>query len=191
MTINILNSSERTNFGFWMYLMTDFVLFASLFAVYAVLQGNTFGGPTGAQIFNTQFALLETFILLASSFTCGLALLAGHKARAGQVLVWLCITALLGATFVSLEVSEFVKFIAVGNGPSASGFLSAYFTLVGTHGLHVTLGLVWMLALMVAIGVRGLTQGNMRKLELLTMFWHFLELIWIFIFVIVYLLAIV
>jgi cytochrome o ubiquinol oxidase subunit 3 len=187
-----LTSEERANdstvaFGFWVYLMTDFVLFAGLFAVYAVLRANTFGNVSGHDIFSGPFVLLETVILLSSSFTIGLSLLAARKNEKWQTLSLLFITACLGVSFVVLEVTEFARLIATGHGPQQSGFLSAYFTLVGTHGLHVSLGLLWLIVLIVALARKGLTRGNMRKLLLFSLFWHFLDIIWIFIFTLVYL----
>jgi cytochrome o ubiquinol oxidase subunit 3 len=176
-------------FGFWMYLMSDLILFAGLFSVFIVLRGNVFGGASGGQIFSLPFVLAETLILLTSSFTCGLAMLAARSENVQQVLLWLGATALLGASFVAMEVSEFGRLIASGTGPRNSGFLSAYFTLVGTHGLHIVLALVWVIALMVVIARRGLTRPNMRKLMLWGMFWHFLDIVWIFIFTIVYLMG--
>jgi cytochrome o ubiquinol oxidase subunit 3 len=180
-------------FGFWMYLMTDFVLFASLFAIYAVLRANDLGGLSASQIFNGPYVLTETLILLTSSFTCGLAVLAAHggkKDKKAMVIFWLAISALLGAIFVTMELSEFTKLVLAGNSWQASGFLSSYFTLVGTHGLHIIVGLLWVVALIIAIARHGLTKSNLRKLMLWSMFWHFLDLIWIFIFTIVYLLPI-
>jgi cytochrome o ubiquinol oxidase subunit III len=177
-------------FGFFTYLMTDFVLFASLFAVYAVLHVNTFGGPSAESLFSAPLALLETLILLSSSFTCGLSLFAAKKESTGGVILGLLATLALGALFVVLEVSEFAQLVASGNGPSRSAFLSSFFTLVGTHGLHVTIGLLWIVALIIAIARRGLTRSNLRKLTLFALFWHFLEIIWIFIFTIVYLMGI-
>ncbi|MDB5237481.1 MAG: cytochrome o ubiquinol oxidase subunit [Parcubacteria group bacterium] len=191
MTNESLKKDSTTVFGFWVYLMTDFVLFASLFAVYAVLHANTFGGAGGKDIFDARFVLIETLILLTSSFTIGLSLLAARTGKKWPVLVLILLTAALGAAFVSMELSEFSSLIAAGHGPQQSGFLSAYFTLVGTHGLHVTIGLLWALALIVAILRRGLTQPNMRKLMLFSLFWHFLDIIWIFIFTFVYLLGII
>ena len=176
-------------FGFWMYLMTDFVLFASLFAVYAVLRANTFGGPSGLDIFNGPFVLTETVILLTSSFTAGLSLLAARDGNKRGVLFGLMVSGLLGLSFVLLEFSEFAKLIAEGDGPQLSGFLSSYFVLVGTHGLHIIVGLLWIVALIFAIVRKGLTRANMRKLMLWSMFWHFLDIVWIFIFTIVYLLS--
>jgi cytochrome o ubiquinol oxidase subunit 3 len=190
LTHHTLKEDSTTFFGFWMYLMTDFVLFASLFAVYAVLRTNTFGGPGSADLFNGPFALGETLILLTSSFTCGLALLCARKGDKSYTLFFLMLTFVLGALFVGFEFSEFARLVGAGDTWHTSAFLSSYFTLVGTHGLHVTVGLFWMLALMIAIYLQGLTRFTMRKLILLSTFWHFLELIWIFIFVIVYLLGI-
>jgi cytochrome o ubiquinol oxidase subunit 3 len=202
-------ADSTTLFGFWMYLMTDFVLFASLFAVYAVLRGNTFGlpaqtgGPSGRELFDLPYVLIETLLLLTSSFTFGLVFLAARSGKRSLTLLALAVTAILGLSFVIMEVSEFTRLIAAGNGPQLSGFLSSYFALVGTHGLHVAIGLIWMVALMISIargtsprrsGLRpregGFTRSNMRKLMLLGMFWHFLDIIWIFIFTIVYLMGV-
>ena len=182
-------TEDAIQLGFWLYLMTDFVLFASLFAVYAVLHNNTFGGPSGHDIFSAPFVLLETLILLASSFTCGLALIAGHEGNKKGVTALLGATAALGALFVGLEINEFAKLALEGSGWWRSGFLSSYFTLVGTHGLHVSIGILWMCSLMVMIGKRGLSRSNLRKFAMLAIFWHFLDLIWIFIFTIVYMMG--
>ncbi len=190
MTNESHTKDATTVFGFWMYLMTDFVLFASLFAVYAVLHDNTAFGLGSAQLFNGPFVLTETLILLTSSFTCGLMLLGARAGKKGWVIFWLIVIALLGTTFVVMEFSEFAKLIASGNGPQASGFLSSYFALVGTHGLHIVIGLLWVVALIISIVSRGLTRSNMRKLILWSMFWHFLDIVWIFIFTIVYLMGI-
>ena len=182
-------TDATTLFGFWVYLMTDFVLFASLFAVYAVLRGNTFEGPAGSQLFDLPFVLIETILLLTSSFTYGLALLAARAGSRNYTITALALTAILGLSFVVMEISEFIRLIGAGSGPARSGFLSSYFALVGTHGLHVALGLVWMIVLMIALMRRGFTRPTMRKLMLLGMFWHFLDIIWIFIFTIVYLMG--
>jgi cytochrome o ubiquinol oxidase subunit 3 len=190
LTVEERTADSRVVFGFWMYLMTDFVLFATLFAVYAVLRNSTYGGLSGAQLFDLPYVLIETILLLSSSFTCGLALLAARAGSTRLVILSLGATALLGASFVFMEVSEFARLISAGNTPQLSGFLSSYFTLVGTHGLHVTIGLVWILALIIAIAAHGLTRANMRKLMLFSLFWHFLDIVWIFIFTIVYLMAI-
>lgn len=176
-----------TTFGFWVYIMTDCVLFATLFATYAVLHHNTFGGPAGQQLFNLPYVLVETLVLLTSSFTCGLGILAARATRPRQVLAWFGITFLLGLTFLTLELTDFGQLVAAGNSWSRSGFLSSFFTLVGTHGAHITAGLLWMLVLIAKVASGGLTRNNIRRLTLLSLFWHFLDLIWIFIFTIVYL----
>lgn len=181
----------KTVFGFFTYLMTDFVLFAALFATYAVLRSGTFGGPAPAAVFDARFALLETLILLSSSFMCGLALLAARRERLRDTLLALSATFLLGGAFLALELSEFSRLAARGAGPSRSAFLSSYFTLVGTHGLHIALGLLWMLALGLSLAFRGFTRANLRKLALWSLFWHFLDIVWIFIFTIVYLFGII
>jgi cytochrome o ubiquinol oxidase subunit 3 len=180
-------AAEKTTLGFWIYLMTDCVLFASLFAVYAVIHRNTFGGPSGKELFDLPYVLGETMILLTSSFTCGLAVLAAQKQRKTDVMFWLGITFVLGALFLGLELHEFSHLVHEGNSWRRSGFLSAYFTLVGTHGLHITFGLLWMAIMMIYTMKRGLTQGVTKRLKLLSLFWHFLDIVWIFIFTIVYL----
>jgi cytochrome o ubiquinol oxidase subunit 3 len=182
--------NDLTQLGFWVYIMTDCVLFASLFATYAVLRFNTFGGSGGAQLFNANYVLMETLALLSSSFTCGLGILAARSNSRAKVLGWFGLTAVLGLTFLGLELSEFSRMIAAGNGPQRSGFLSSYFTLVGTHGLHITVGLIWMFVMMVQIARVGLTRGTVRRLTLLSLFWHFLDIVWIFIFTIVYMMGI-
>jgi cytochrome o ubiquinol oxidase subunit 3 len=184
-----IDARTKTIFGFWVYLMTDCVLFASLFATYAVLHTHTYGGPSGQELFSLPFVLAETLILLTSSFTCGLAILAAKKPDRQQVLIWLAITGLLGLTFLGLELSEFHKLAAEGNSWRRSGFLSAFFTLVGTHGLHIATGLLWMGVMMFQTLKRGLTASVVKRLTLLSMFWHFLDIIWIFIFTIVYLMG--
>ncbi len=182
-------ADARTLFGFWVYIMSDCILFASLFATYAVLHNSTFGGPNAKELFNLHFVLIETLILLTSSFTYGLAMLSAHHHKKPRALLFLAITFILGITFVSLEVNEFTHLISEGNGPDKSAFLSAFFTLVGTHGLHVTVGLMWMFTLMAQVLDKGLTYMTMRKLATLGLFWHFLDIIWIFVFSIVYLMG--
>ncbi|HUC87548.1 MAG TPA: cytochrome o ubiquinol oxidase subunit III [Candidatus Binatia bacterium] len=182
-------ADDKATFGFWVYIMTDCVLFASLFAVYAVLHNNTFGGHTGKQLFSLPYALGETMVLLTSSFTCGLAVLAAQRRNKNQVLFWLGVTFLLGLTFLGLEIHEFRDLVISGNSWRRSGFLSGFFTLVGTHGLHITIGLLWMAVTMVLIYKRGLNRGIVRRLTMLSLFWHFLDIVWIFIFSIVYLLG--
>lgn len=180
---------ERTIFGFWVYLMTDCVLFASLFATFAVLRNSTFGGPSGDQLFSLPYVLVETLLLLTSSFTCGLAILAARQRNKNLVIALFGLTFLLGLGFLTLEVTEFNHLVSEGNSWRRSGFLSAFFTLVGTHGAHITAGLLWMVVMMAQVLRRGLTTNNVRKLTLLSLFWHFLDAIWIFIFTIVYLLG--
>lgn len=179
--------SSTAVFGFWVYLMTDCVLFASLFAVFSVLRNNTYGGPSGAQLFSLPYVLIETLALLCSSFTCGLALLSAERRHKKQTLVWLGVTFALGLTFLGLEIAEFHKFIKMGDSWHRSGFLSSYFTLVGTHGAHITIGLLWMAVMGVFIYKRGLGPLTLKRLRMLSLFWHFLDVVWIFIFTIVYL----
>jgi cytochrome o ubiquinol oxidase subunit 3 len=177
-------------FGFWVYLMTDCVLFATLFATYAVLRNNNFGGPTAHELFhNLRPILAETIILLTSSFTCGLALLALQRRNKNQVIGWFLVTLLLGISFLYLEISEFTKLIGEGSGPDRSGFLSSFFTLVGTHGTHIFVGSVAMIIFMSQVWKRGLTPTLSRRLLCLGLFWHFLDIVWIFIFSIVYLMG--
>lgn len=181
---------HRTSIGFWVYLMTDCLLFASLFATYAVLRTATAGGPGAHEIFELPLALTETIILLASSFTCGLVLL-GLKARnIRQIIIAMIMTYILGVTFLTIEISEFAKFISEGHSWQQSAFLSAYFTLVGTHGLHILFGLVWLVVLVAVLLRKGLTAKLTRQLTLFGLFWHFLDLVWIFIFTVVYLLGV-
>ncbi|MEQ2025293.1 cytochrome o ubiquinol oxidase subunit III [Xenorhabdus szentirmaii] len=176
-------------FGFWIYLMSDLVLFASLFATYAVLVNGTAGGSTGKEIFELLFVLVETFLLLFSSITYGFAMLCMNKGKAAQVNLWLFITFLLGLGFVSMEVYEFHKLISEGFGPDRSAFLSSFFALVATHGLHVTFGLIWIIVLMVQVARRGLTEVNRTRLNCLSLFWHFLDVVWICVFTVVYLMG--
>lgn len=182
-------TDSKTLLGFWIYLMTDCLLFGCLFATYAVLRANTFGGPGASELFSLPFVLIETLLLLTSSFTAGLMMLAAHRARRRQVLVWLAVTFALGAGFLGMELSEFGKLIAEGNSFRRSGFLSAFFTLVGTHGLHIATGLLWMAVMAFQVAGRGLVPPVVRRLALVNMFWHFLDVVWIFIFTIVYLLG--
>jgi cytochrome o ubiquinol oxidase subunit 3 len=180
---------NKTIFGFWVYLMTDLIMFGVLFASYAVLHTNTFGGPSPKELFSLPGALTETLILLISSFTCGLAMLAAHRGKKNLVLGWFALTAALGIAFLALELTEFSHLIADGQSFRSSAFLSSFFTLVGTHGLHITVGLLWMLISMAMVYVRGLTSHIVNKLVRLSMYWHFLDLVWIFIFTIVYLMG--
>ncbi|HVS78893.1 MAG TPA: cytochrome o ubiquinol oxidase subunit III [Candidatus Saccharimonadales bacterium] len=182
---------EKTVFGFWLYLMTDCILFASLFATYAVLRTSTFGGPSGEILFSPNFVLAETLVLLTSSFTCGLGILAARRGQLRPVLVLFGITFLLGLTFLGLELHEFKHLYDTGDSWRRSGFLSSFFTLVGTHGLHITVGLLWMGTMMVRVFKAGINRSNLRQLTMLSLFWHFLDIVWIFIFTVVYLMGIV
>lgn len=184
------NKEAKALFGFWIYIMSDALLFASIFATYAVLHNNTFGGPSARELFSMPFVLTETLILLASSFTFGLAsLYAHHHNSKGKVLTWLIVTFLLGAIFIAMEMTEFAKLVTEGNSWQRSGFLSSFFTLVGTHGLHVTAGLVWMGGLIVQVWRRGINVITVGKVGTLGLFWHFLDIVWIFIFTFVYLMG--
>lgn len=181
--------AETASLGLWIYLMTDVVLFGCLFATYAVLRNNTVGGPTGAELFDLPFILVSTLLLLTSSFTSGLAMLALSKGSKKVVLTWLSITVALGITFLFLEFHEFSQLIAEGNSWQRNAFLSSFFTLVATHGIHIIAGLIWALTLMWQVARRGFTVGVRRRLPLFSMFWHFLDVIWIFIFTLVYLMG--
>jgi cytochrome o ubiquinol oxidase subunit 3 len=179
-------------FGFWLYLMTDCIIFASLFAVFAVMSHQFAGGPSGKDLFEIPGVALETTMLLLSSITYGFAMLGAHKNRKGVLLFWLGVTFLLGLSFLVLELREFSHLIAEGAGPSRSAFLSSFFTLVGTHGLHVTFGLIWMVVLSVQVlRHRDLTERDMIRLTCLSLFWHFLDVVWIGVFTFVYLASVI
>lgn len=188
-TVAAEQNSSKTIFGFWVYLMTDCVLFASLFATYAVLHKNTWGGPGGDELFSLPSVLVETLLLLTSSFTAGLAVLAMQRRQKGQVLAWLAATFALGAAFLTMEITEFTQLAAEGNSWQRSGFLSAFFTLVATHGLHIATGLLWLITVFVQLVRKGFTASSVQRLTLFSMFWHFLDVVWIFIFTIVYLMG--
>lgn len=181
---------DKTVFGFWIYLMTDCILFATLFATYAVLHKNTFGGPSAKELFNLPFALMETLILLTSSFTCGLAMVAVDQRAKYKALFLFGITFLLGCAFLGMELKEFNDFVQEGNSWQRSAFLSSFFTLVGSHGLHITCGLIWMLVMFGHMIFRGLTASTVRRLTCLSLFWHFLDVIWVLIFTFVYLMGV-
>lgn len=177
--------------GFWLYLMTDCLLFASLFATYAILHRQTFGGPSSEEIFSLPLAFTETMILLFSSLTCGLAILSSLKNKKNHVIIWLLISFVLGATFIGLEIHEFTDLIKEGQSWTVSAFLSSYFTLVGTHGLHVLIGLLWMAVIIVQIFWQNINTDTFRRLIIFSLFWHFLDVIWIFIFTFVYLMGVI
>lgn len=176
-------------FGFWVYLMTDLVLFAGLFATFAVLRNSTAGGPSAHDIFELKFVAVETMILLVSSITYGFAMVGLHSNKKGMVMGWLAITWLLGASFIAMELYEFHHLITEGAGPQRSAFLSSFFTLVGTHGAHVFTGLLWMAVMMFQIASKGLTSTVSTRLQCLSLFWHFLDVVWIGVFTVVYLMG--
>ncbi|MBC5782027.1 cytochrome o ubiquinol oxidase subunit III [Ramlibacter sp. USB13] len=180
---------QGTLFGFWMYLMSDCLIFAVLFATYAVLGRSYAAGPSGADLFDLPLVAVNTGLLLLSSITYGFAMIAMLAGRKKQLLAWLAVTGLLGLGFLGVEIYEFSHLIHEGAGPQRSAFLSAFFTLVGTHGLHVTFGCIWLVTLMFQVGKLGLTRENKRRLVCLSMFWHFLDVIWIGVFTFVYLMG--
>lgn len=178
---------HSTMLGFWMYLMSDCLIFAILFAVYAVLGGNYAAGPAPKDLFDLPLVAVNTSMLLFSSITYGFAMLAMYRNKVAQTQVWLAVTGLFGLCFLGIELYEFAHMIHLGATPQRSGFLSAFFILVGTHGLHVTFGIIWLVTLMIQVGQKGLIQANKRRLMCLSLFWHFLDVIWIGVFTFVYL----
>ncbi|AKC32229.1 cytochrome o ubiquinol oxidase subunit III [Candidatus Pantoea carbekii] len=176
-------------FGFWIYLMSDCIIFATLFATYMVMVHNTAFGPIAKEIFKLPFVFLETMILLLSSIIYGMAVIAMDRQNKILVVTWLILTGILGSAFIIMELYEFYHLIMNNCGPNRSGFLSAFFTLVGVHGLHVSSGLIWMAVLILQIIKRGLTKINCTRIICLSMFWHFLDIIWIFVFSVVYLIG--
>jgi cytochrome o ubiquinol oxidase subunit 3 len=176
--------------GFWIFLITDCIIFGSLFATYMVLNGNTAGGPTASELFEMPGVIAETFILLTSSFTSGLAVLSMNQGNRKGLIGWLAVTALLGVSFISLELTEFVKLVHEGAAISTSAYWSAFYTLVGTHGLHVSIGLVWMISIMIQLRQHGITSVTRRKVNVISLYWHFLDVVWIFVFTIVYMMGV-
>lgn len=183
--VKVIEKDDKV-FGFWIYLMTDLIIFAVLFATFVVLRHNTFGGPTARDLFHMPFVLAETLILLTSSFTCSLAMIEVHRKQNKPAIFWFMITFVLGASFLSLEVFEFVSFISQGANPQRSAFLSSFFTLVGTHGLHITAGLLWIIVAMFRLMSRPLSHEGISNIFRMALFWHFLDFVWIFIFTVVY-----
>ncbi len=179
-----------TLLGFWIYLMSDLLIFACLFAAFGVLGRSYAAGPSGAELFDLKLVAVNTALLLLSSITYGFAMIAMQAGSKRGVLGWLAVTGLLGAAFVSLEIYEFLHLIHEGAGPQRSAFLTSFFALVGTHGLHVSFGIVWLLTMLVQVGRFGLTTANRRRLFCLSMFWHFLDLVWIGVFTFVYLMGV-
>ena len=180
-----------TMLGFWIYLMSDCLIFAVLFACFGVLGTSYAAGPSPKDLFDLELVSINTALLLLSSITYGFAMLSSYRRSVPGTLLWLGVTGLLGAGFVSIEIYEFAHLIHEGAGPQRSAFLSSFFTLVSTHGLHVTFGIIWLITLMVQVGRHGLTVPNARRLACLSLFWHFLDLIWIGVFTFVYLLGVV
>ncbi len=181
----------NTVFGFWLYLMTDCILFATVFAAFAVARHQFAGGPAGRDIFDLKYVAVETCLLLVSSCTYGFAMLAAFRHNRSQLMLWLGITFLLGLGFIGMEIREFAHLVSEGDGPDRSAFLSAFFTLVGTHGFHVTCGLIWMMVLMLQIAIKQprLDGVYMNRLMCLSLFWHFLDIVWICVFSFVYLMG--
>lgn len=177
-------------FGFWLFLITDVIMFATLFATYVVLRNNTAGGPTAEELFQLPIIIVSTFILLTSSFTSGLAVLAMHRGSLQGLIGWLAVTVLLGAGFIGLEIYEFMHMVHEGATMQTSAFLSAFYVLVGAHGFHVSIGLVWMIALMLQLRRRGITPVTERKVNVISLYWHFLDVVWIFVFTVVYLMGV-
>jgi cytochrome o ubiquinol oxidase subunit III len=177
-------------FGFWIFLLSDIVMFSALFAAYAVLSGNTAGGPTGWELFDLRNVFIETACLLCSSYTAGLGALAAERRRRIPFYAYAAFTFALGAAFLSIEVSEFANMVGKGAGPSRSAFLSAFFALVGMHGAHVSSGLVWLLYLVAQVAAKGLRPHVLRRLLCFSLFWHALDIIWVGVFTLVYLMGV-
>jgi cytochrome o ubiquinol oxidase subunit 3 len=179
-----------TMLGFWLYLMSDSLIFAILFACFAVLGTNYAGGPGPAELFDLRLIAVNTSLLLVSSITYGFAMIEMQNGRLNQVITWLAVTGLLGAGFVAIEIYEFVHLIHEGAGPGRSAFLSSFFALVGTHGLHVTFGIVWLITLLVQLKRNGINEPMRRRVGCLSLFWHFLDIVWIGVFTFVYLMGV-
>jgi cytochrome o ubiquinol oxidase subunit III len=178
-----------TGYGFWIFLLSDIVMFSCFFAAYAVLQGQTAGGPKGAELFDLRNVAVETGLLLLSSFTCGLAMIAADLRNAFWYQVGMAVTCLLGLGFLALELREFAELVGRGAGPTRSAFLSSFFTLVGCHGAHVSAGVLWLLTMMAQVFAKGFRADIMRRLLCFALFWHALDIIWVAIFSVVYLLG--
>jgi cytochrome o ubiquinol oxidase subunit III len=174
-------------FGFWLFLLSDIIIFAALFAAYAVLSGETNGGPSGIELFDKRHVLIETACLLASSFTCGMMIIAMERRSAPLSYFWSFVTAALGVKFLWLEIAEFADMVHRGTGPTRSAFLSSFFTLVGTHGAHVTIGIAWLVVMMLQVATIGFRPMVVRRLLCFSLFWHALDIVWIGVFTVVYL----
>ena len=181
------SASVTVSFGFWVFLLSDIVMFSALFAAHAVLASHTAGGPTARQLFHLPRVALETGLLLASSFSCGMLSIATSVRHKPAIYAAAAVTFALGAAFIGLEINDFNGLVAQGFGPSRSAFLSSYFTLVGAHGAHVTAGLIWLLVMMAQVATRGFRPSTLRRLYCFTLFWHALDIVWVAVFTIVYL----
>jgi cytochrome o ubiquinol oxidase subunit 3 len=177
-------------YGFWIFILSDMVMFSALFATYAVLSGNTAGGPTGAELFNLRNVFIETVCLLLSSYTCGLGALSAERRQPGRFFVFAALTFLLGAAFLIIEATEFARMVQTGAGPSRSGFLSAFFALVGMHGAHVTSGLLALIYLAAQVIAKSLRPAVLRRLLCWSLFWHALDIVWVGVFTLVYLMGV-
>jgi cytochrome o ubiquinol oxidase subunit 3 len=184
-------ASTRTvvAYGFWIFLLSDFILFAGLFAAHAVLSNQTAGGPTGAELFNLRNVFIETMCLLLSSYTCGLGALSAERRQPARFLIFAALTFVLGAAFLVIESTEFAGMVSKGAGPSRSAFLSGFFTLVGTHGVHVTGGLLWLIYMAAQAVAKGLRPHVLRRLLCWSLFWHALDIVWVGVFTLVYLMG--
>jgi cytochrome o ubiquinol oxidase subunit 3 len=187
--IHLHDTDSIDVFGFWIYILTDCILFATLFAAFAVMHDSVYTGPTLKSLFSLPYVLTETMFLLASSFTYGLAILGMYRGSKSLMFSWLAVTFLCGAAFIGMELNEFITLVHEGHSWQTSGALSSFFTLVGTHGCHVTIGLIWMALMMFQVLKYGPTQAVQRRLTYLGLFWHFLDIVWIFVFTIVYLMG--
>jgi cytochrome o ubiquinol oxidase subunit 3 len=176
-------------YGFWIFILSDMIMFSALFAAYAVLRGNTAGGPTGAELFNLRNVFIETMCLLLSSYTCGLGALSAERRQPARFLIFAVLTFVLGAAFLFIEATEFTRMVEMGAGPSRSGFLSAFFTLVGMHGAHVTSGLIALVYLVAQVVTKGLRAPVLRRLLCWSLFWHALDIVWVGVFTLVYLMG--
>jgi cytochrome o ubiquinol oxidase subunit 3 len=177
-------------YGFWIFILSDIVMFSALFAAYAVLSGNTAGGPTGAELFNLRNVFILTMCLLLSSYTCGLMMLSAEEGQRERFAAFAVLTFLLGAAFLTLELTEFADMVSKGAGPSRSAFLSAFFTLVGMHGAHVTTGLVWLVYMAAQVFAKGLRPTVLRRLLCFSLFWHALDIVWVGVMTLVYLMGV-
>ncbi|PJK00782.1 cytochrome o ubiquinol oxidase subunit III [Lysobacteraceae bacterium NML91-0213] len=189
-TGNKHHPENGTLLGFWIYLLSDLMIFASLFATYGVLGRSYAAGPSGADLFDLRLIAANTAILLVSSITYGFAMIAMQRRQSKAVIGWLAATGVLGAAFLAIELYEFWHLISLGAGPQRSAFLSAFFALVGTHGIHVLFGVIWLVVLCVQVNKHGLTRANTRRIACLSLFWHFLDVVWIGVFTFVYLMGV-